>query len=182
MRAGKADASEGDAGGASQYKEYDRSTCLQMVGRAGRPQFDTFGTAVIMTQREVRGAASTLRRLRCCAVGCGSSGFGLSAGLLVPVAVLFLSAACAWCRPTVPCVAVDLSHIVLCRFKHLRPLSPCSSSAVLCPPPALIHPLPPQSVLSCAHCTDRRALPEPAEGRRNCGQHLEGPLRRAHAG
>nr|AKI32384.1 DNA helicase [Watanabea reniformis] len=32
------------------YKEYDRSTCLQMIGRAGRPQFDTHGTAVIMTQ------------------------------------------------------------------------------------------------------------------------------------
>jgi replicative superfamily II helicase len=25
---------------------------MQMVGRAGRPQFDTEGTAVIMTQRE----------------------------------------------------------------------------------------------------------------------------------
>lgn len=34
------------------YKEYDRSVCLQMVGRAGRPQFDRTGTAVIMTQRD----------------------------------------------------------------------------------------------------------------------------------
>ena len=38
------------------YKEYDRSVCLQMVGRAGRPQFDTEGVAVIMTQKEVREA------------------------------------------------------------------------------------------------------------------------------
>ena len=34
-------------------KEYDRSTVLQMIGRAGRPQFDTEGVAVIMTQKEV---------------------------------------------------------------------------------------------------------------------------------
>lgn len=38
---------------ASGYKEYDRSTCLQMIGRAGRPQFDTEGVAVIMTQKQV---------------------------------------------------------------------------------------------------------------------------------
>ncbi|GAX85570.1 hypothetical protein CEUSTIGMA_g12985.t1 [Chlamydomonas eustigma] len=37
----------------STYKEYDRSVCLQMVGRAGRPQFDTEGVAVIMTQTNV---------------------------------------------------------------------------------------------------------------------------------
>lgn len=36
------------------YKEYDRSTCLQMIGRAGRPQFDTEGVAVIMTLRQVK--------------------------------------------------------------------------------------------------------------------------------
>ena len=42
-----------EAGEASGYKEYDRSTCLQMIGRAGRPQFDTHGTAVIMTQLAV---------------------------------------------------------------------------------------------------------------------------------
>lgn len=30
--------------------EYDESTILQMIGRAGRPQFDKTGTAVIMTQ------------------------------------------------------------------------------------------------------------------------------------
>lgn len=35
------------------YQEYDRSTCLQMIGRAGRPQFDTEGVAVIMTQKQV---------------------------------------------------------------------------------------------------------------------------------
>jgi ATP-dependent DNA helicase HFM1/MER3 len=42
--------SPGDTPG---YKEYERSVCLQMVGRAGRPQFDTEGVAVIMTSREV---------------------------------------------------------------------------------------------------------------------------------
>ena len=35
------------------YQEYDRSTCLQMMGRAGRPQFDTHGIAIIMTQSQV---------------------------------------------------------------------------------------------------------------------------------
>lgn len=38
----------------SGYQEYDRSTCLQMVGRAGRPQFDSEGCAVIMTDTQVR--------------------------------------------------------------------------------------------------------------------------------
>ena len=42
------------------YKEYDRSTCLQMIGRAGRPQFDTEGVAVIMTQKQVRDHLRTL--------------------------------------------------------------------------------------------------------------------------
>lgn len=41
-------------GGTKGYQEYDRSTCLQMMGRAGRPQFDTHGVAVIMTQAQVR--------------------------------------------------------------------------------------------------------------------------------
>ncbi|PSC72871.1 putative ATP-dependent DNA helicase HFM1 isoform B [Micractinium conductrix] len=36
----------------SGYQEYERSTCLQMVGRAGRPQYDTEGVAVIMTERQ----------------------------------------------------------------------------------------------------------------------------------
>lgn len=31
------------------YMEYSESTLLQMIGRAGRPQFDTSGTAVILT-------------------------------------------------------------------------------------------------------------------------------------
>jgi ATP-dependent DNA helicase HFM1/MER3 len=37
------------------YREYDRSACLQMIGRAGRPQFDTKGVAVIMTTTDVCG-------------------------------------------------------------------------------------------------------------------------------
>ena len=35
------------------YREYERGMCLQMIGRAGRPQFDTEGVAIIMTQRQV---------------------------------------------------------------------------------------------------------------------------------
>ena len=40
-------------GQAACYQEYDRCTCLQMIGRAGRPQYDLEGTAVIMTERSV---------------------------------------------------------------------------------------------------------------------------------
>lgn len=32
-----------------EYKDHSESTILQMIGRAGRPQFDTNATAVIMT-------------------------------------------------------------------------------------------------------------------------------------
>ena len=42
----------GSSGGG--YQDYDYSTCLQMVGRAGRPQFDQAGMAVIMTENDVR--------------------------------------------------------------------------------------------------------------------------------
>ena len=38
-------------------REYDRSTILQMIGRAGRPQFDDEGIAILMTQKEVCGSA-----------------------------------------------------------------------------------------------------------------------------
>ena len=41
------------AGGGT-YKEIERSMLLQMCGRAGRPQFDTEGRAVIMTQRHTQ--------------------------------------------------------------------------------------------------------------------------------
>ncbi|PON84235.1 Cytochrome c oxidase subunit 5c [Trema orientale] len=34
------------------YMEYDRSTILQMCGRAGRPPFDDTGTVIIMTRRD----------------------------------------------------------------------------------------------------------------------------------
>ncbi|MED6161905.1 Sec63 [Stylosanthes scabra] len=34
------------------YMEYDRSTILQMCGRAGRPPFDETGLVIIMTRRE----------------------------------------------------------------------------------------------------------------------------------
>lgn len=42
----------GSSGGG--YQDYDYSSCLQMVGRAGRPQFDQAGMAVIMTENCVR--------------------------------------------------------------------------------------------------------------------------------
>lgn len=32
-----------------EYKDHSENTILQMIGRAGRPQFDTSATAVIMT-------------------------------------------------------------------------------------------------------------------------------------
>ena len=40
-------------GKGSGYVKYDTATILQMVGRAGRPQFDTKGIAVIMTENKV---------------------------------------------------------------------------------------------------------------------------------
>ena len=43
-----------DKGDVPGNKEYDRSTILQMIGRAGRPQFDDEGVAVLMTQKEAR--------------------------------------------------------------------------------------------------------------------------------
>jgi replicative superfamily II helicase len=41
-------------GGAAGYQEYPRATLLQMMGRAGRPQFDTEGVVVLMTQSHTR--------------------------------------------------------------------------------------------------------------------------------
>ncbi|XP_068633518.1 probable ATP-dependent DNA helicase HFM1 [Battus philenor] len=42
------------------YQEYSISTVLQMMGRAGRPQFDTEATAVIMTRLEDKGRYQAL--------------------------------------------------------------------------------------------------------------------------
>lgn len=36
------------------YKEYDEFQILQMIGRAGRPQFDTTATAIIMTKNSMK--------------------------------------------------------------------------------------------------------------------------------
>jgi ATP-dependent DNA helicase HFM1/MER3 len=46
-----------DKGG---YKEYPRAAVLQMIGRAGRPQFDERGLGVIMTERGRVGAYTSL--------------------------------------------------------------------------------------------------------------------------
>ena len=50
---GYSDETPADSDYVNSYREYERTVCLQMIGRAGRPQFDTEGVAVIMTQREV---------------------------------------------------------------------------------------------------------------------------------
>lgn len=36
------------------YREYSETQILQMIGRAGRPQFDTTATAVIMTKHKTK--------------------------------------------------------------------------------------------------------------------------------
>ena len=36
------------------YTEYSETQILQMIGRAGRPQFDTSATAVIMTKHKTK--------------------------------------------------------------------------------------------------------------------------------
>eukprot|EP00210_Caulerpa_lentillifera_P006131 g5858.t1 len=46
------------------YREYDKGAALQMIGRAGRPQFDTEGVAVIMTQKR------NVQRYEHLAMGC----------------------------------------------------------------------------------------------------------------
>lgn len=38
----------------SGYKEYNECQILQMIGRAGRPQFDTSATAIIMTKQYMK--------------------------------------------------------------------------------------------------------------------------------
>lgn len=45
----------GKKSGNGSYEEYGSSSILQMVGRAGRPQFDEFGVAVIMTRSHYSG-------------------------------------------------------------------------------------------------------------------------------
>ena len=61
-----------DAADTAGYQEYDRSTCLQMIGRAGRPQFDTEGVAVIMTQKQVA-YMSCIKILHCIAATSSAS-------------------------------------------------------------------------------------------------------------
>lgn len=36
------------------YKEYNKCQILQMIGRAGRPQYDTTATAIIMTKKSMK--------------------------------------------------------------------------------------------------------------------------------
>lgn len=47
-------------GGGSGYQEIDRSSLLQMIGRAGRPGLDTSGTAVIMTDNKSKPSIQTM--------------------------------------------------------------------------------------------------------------------------
>lgn len=43
----------------SGFAEYGESQVLQMIGRAGRPQFDTSATAVIMTKNATKVSVGT---------------------------------------------------------------------------------------------------------------------------
>lgn len=36
------------------YKEYSEYQILQMIGKAGRPQLDTFATAIVMTKTSMK--------------------------------------------------------------------------------------------------------------------------------
>ena len=42
------------------YQEYPDTQVLQMIGRAGRPQFDTSATAVIMTKNQTKVCVSVV--------------------------------------------------------------------------------------------------------------------------
>lgn len=44
--------SDSGKGRACQYREYEMGECLQMIGRAGRPQFESSAVAVFMTKAE----------------------------------------------------------------------------------------------------------------------------------
>ena len=45
------------------HEEYSDTQVLQMIGRAGRPQFDTSATAVIMTRTQTKVGCLTLNSL-----------------------------------------------------------------------------------------------------------------------
>ena len=66
------------------YVEYDKGTCLQMVGRAGRPGYDIFGNAVIMTQKSVSGDYAVVPCVCTAAIVCMCDGLlqclGVSSG------------------------------------------------------------------------------------------------------
>ena len=83
------------------YQEYSTSSLLQMMGRAGRPQFDTSGVAVIMTH------VSTAQRYQRISAGGEPVESTLLSSLVEHLAseiclgtVQSLSAATAWLRST----------------------------------------------------------------------------------
>ena len=57
------------------YQEYPDTQVLQMIGRAGRPQFDTSATAVIMTKNQTKVLIYGPRRDKTCLWGFRQSEF-----------------------------------------------------------------------------------------------------------
>lgn len=91
---------------ASGFVEYDATTILQMVGRSGRPQFDTTGVAVVMTQSSaaarflelVRGSRPLDSQLEKCLPEHLNAEIVLRTVADVPAAVRWLKATFLWAR------------------------------------------------------------------------------------
>ena len=90
----------------SGFVEYDANTILQMVGRAGRPQFDTTGVAVVMTQSSaaarflelVRGSKPLDSQLEECLPEHLNAEIVLRTVTDVPAAVRWLKGTFLWAR------------------------------------------------------------------------------------
>lgn len=116
----------------SGFVEYDATTILQMVGRAGRPQFDTTGVAVVMTQSSaaarflalVHGSKPLDSQLEECLPEHLNAEIVLRTVPDVPSAVRWLKATFLWAR-----VRSDPASRGFPRALAGVPASPSSSSA-----------------------------------------------------